>query len=317
VDVEAVEARSGKPTQAPAKRLRAPGMARGPRPGWGWLLLLPSAVPLAVFLVFPIGYLAYLSLMQTSVITPNPIFVGLQNYLILFSDPLFWSSIWHTVLYMGAMLVVCVPLSLALALLLDAGLRGMTVYRALLFTPYAFPLVTSGIVFGWMFQSRGLVNWLFSLAHIGQANILGSGEGALVVVLLTAIWKFLGYYTIILFGGLASIPQAVKDAGRLDGARGWAYLWHVTLPMLSPSVFFVIVVTSIQSLQAFDQIYVLTEGGPGYSTTTLLYYIYLKGFTFFQFGQAASGSILLLIGIFALTLLQFWASRRWVTYEVV
>lgn len=282
----------------------------------GSLLLLPSLVPLLGFLVFPVGYLLYLSLWNTSAITPHPTFVGLQNYSLMLADPMFWAAIVHTLIYVGAMLLGCVPLSLLLAFVMDSGIKGIRVFRTLLFLPYALPLVTSGIAFGWMFQSRGIVNWLLSLVHLGPIDFFGHAAAAMVLVIATAAWQFTGFYTVILFAGLTSIPRAIKEAARIDGAEGLRYLRLVLMPMLAPSLFFVVVVSTIQSLQAFDQIYVLTQGGPGIATTTLLYYIYTKGFQFYQFGQAAGASIILLVGVLLVTIAQMEWSKRWVHYDL-
>jgi len=216
--------------------------------------------------------------------------------------------------------VLAVPASvlaaLALALLANTTLRGITFFRTVYFLPVVSSMIAVALVWSWMFNPRyGLLNTLLhSLFGIQGPAWLDDTSWALPAMVIVTVWKGLGYSMVIFLAGLQNIPVDLYHAATLDGAGAWARFRHVTLPLLSPTTFFVLVITLINAFQVFEQTYVLTKGGPANSTVTLSYYVYQNAFQFFHMGLAAAVSYVLFALLFGVTLLQFRLQRRWVFY---
>jgi ABC-type sugar transport system permease subunit len=288
-------------------------------PKWNWpgfILMLPALVFMTLFVFIPTVYVIYLSGFKWNLLSATPKFVGLKNYVELFSSPDFRESLWNTLFFSGGMMVISLPLGLLLAVLLDQKLKGTNFYRTVLFSPYVVPLVGSGLVWTLLYnKDYGLVNRVLSLLHIAGPDWLCSAGYALPAVLMMSVWQYLGYYMLIFLSGLQSVPDAIKEAAAVDGAGRWSTFRHVTLPSLAPSIVFAMVVCLIQSFQTFDQVYVMTGGGPNNATSTLVYYIYNEGFQMFNIGKATAASVLLLVLLSVLTWLQVKMSNRWVVEE--
>lgn len=280
------------------------------------LFTLPAMVPLTLFWFYPLGYIIYLSFTEWDFMSPDKLFVGLQNYRDLFADPSFYQSLRVTALFCAGSVVPVVVLGLGLALLLNRNMKGGAVYRMLMFSPWVTPTVAVSIVWSWIFEPEvGLANTLLKAFGLEGVRWLEDPNWALVGILLVTVWKSAGWGMIFYLVALRNVPAELLQAAALDGANRWRKFWNVTLPLISPTTFFLVVVQLIQALQAYDQINVLTQGGPAGSTRTLLYLYYQSAFDAFQIGQASSVAITLIIGSVGLSLLSFWVGRRTVHYS--
>lgn len=296
---------------------RERGSHRVIRVAWsGWLFVLPSMVFIVIFIFIPAVYVVYLSLLRWNLLSANPKFVGLSNYVHMFQAPDFHQAFINTVIFSIGMIVISLPIALLLAVLVDMGLRGTRFYRTVLFGPYVVPLVGSGLIWALMYNPNyGFINQLMSKFHLHGPNWLGSQGYALVAVLIMTVWESLGYYMIIFLGGLQSVSHSLKEAAAIDGAKAWQVFKSVTLPALAPSIVFALIICTIQSFQTFDQVYVMTGGGPDGASSTLVYYIYNQGFEMYNIGMATAASVVLLVLLALLTWIQIRLSNRWVVEE--
>lgn len=283
----------------------------------GWALVSPSLVLLGTFVVAPALLDFPLSLMQYDMIAASGRWVGLANYTALAADPIFWQAVTHTLELAAGTTLPMLGLAVVFGILLNRSIRGRSVYRTMLFAPYVIPLVASSIAWMWMLSSRGFVNYALGLVvPIRAVAWLDSSDWALPAIMLMTVWQFFGYYTMLVLSGLQGIPAEIEEAARIDGAGEIRLAWSVTLPLLSPTLLFCVVVSVIGSFRVFDQIYVMTGGGPGTATMTLVFYLYQQGFGFFNTGAGASVSVLLLVGLMGVTWLQLRLAQRWVTYQL-
>ena len=281
-----------------------------------WMLTLPALLFITMFVFLPAIYVVYLSFFKWNLLSVHMKFVAFTNYVQLFISPDFRQSLMNTVVFTAGMLFFSLPLGLWLAVLLNRKLRGTHFYRTVLFSPYVIPLVGSGLVWTLLYsKDYGLVNMALSWFHIHGPDWLGSPGYALVAVVIMSVWQYTGYYMLIFLAGLQSVPDALKEAAAVDGAQRWQVFRSVTLPSLAPSIVFAVIVCSIQSFQVFDQVYVMTGGGPDNATSTLVYYIYNEGFQMFNIGRATAASVILLVLLSLLTLVQVKMSNKWVVEE--
>jgi multiple sugar transport system permease protein len=242
--------------------------------------------------------------------------VGLSNYVRLFTTPLVWQIFGNTLYYTAVIVPVGAALALGLALALNRGLRGIVVLRSLYFLPVISSTVAVSLVWGWLYnQQFGLINYLLSLVGITGPAWLADTTTAMPSIIIMSIWKGLGYNMVIFLAGLQGIPQELYEAAKIDGAGAWARFRYVTWPLVSPTTFFVVVLSTIAAFQVFDQTYVMTAGGPAYSTTTLALFIYQNAFQWFHMGYAAALSYVLFLAVAAVTLIQFRAQGRFVFYR--
>jgi multiple sugar transport system permease protein len=280
-----------------------------------YLYLLPTLVGLFLFSAGAVVASFLMSFTRWDIIT-SPEWVWFQNYTDMMRSELFWEVFRNTVYFV----ILAVPLSvigsLALALLVNNSLRGITFFRTAYFLPVVSSMIAVALVWSWIFNPEyGLLNYLLlELFGIRGPAWLYDTTWALPAMVLVTVWKGLGYSMVIFLAGLQNIPQHLYEAATVDGAGSWRRFLHVTLPMLSPTTFFILVITLINAFQVFEQTYVLTKGGPANSTLTLSYYVYQNAFQFFQMGNAAALSYILFAIIFSVTLIQFRAQRRWVFY---
>jgi multiple sugar transport system permease protein len=280
-----------------------------------YLYLLPTFVGLILFSLGAIIFSVGISFTDWDVLQP-PHWVGLSNYVRLFTTPLNWQVFANTLYYTAVIVPVGAALALGLALALNRGLRGIVILRGLYFLPVISSTVAVSLVWSWLYnQQFGLINYLLSLVGITGPAWLADTRTAMPAVLIMSIWKGLGYNMVIFLAGLQGIPQELYEAAKIDGAGAWARFRYVTLPLVSPTTFFVVVLSTVAAFQVFDQTYVMTGGGPAYSTTTLALFIYQNAFQWFHMGYAAALSYVLFAAVAVVTLLQFRAQGRFVFYR--
>jgi multiple sugar transport system permease protein len=273
-----------------------------------WLFLAPALILLGIFLFYPIGYLLYLSFTADSFTVEGIRWIGLRNYLRLFSDADFWQVIGNTAYFAIATVIptIIIPLGLAAVLNRSLALRGFL--RAAYFIPSITSLVAVGLGFRWLFQTEGPINDLLVTIGLNPIPWLSSTVWAMPVIILLSTWKQIGFNLVVFLGGLQTIPQSRYEAAELDGANGWAKFWYITLPGLRPTIIFAIVTTTIFTLRSFEQVYVITGGGPLNSTNLLVYYIYEQAFARFEFGYAAAAATILLV---VTSIFVYWYLRTW------
>ncbi|WP_329457871.1 carbohydrate ABC transporter permease [Streptomyces sp. NBC_01497] len=307
----------------PAAPVRAPGPPRGRRHRWrgsetlaAWLFLLPSFAGFVVFTVVPVLGAGTISLLNWNLFS-SPTWAGLHNFARLGPDPTFWSALGNTAYFTFVSVPLTLLVSLGLALLLNQGLRHVALFRSLLLLPYATITVAVAFVWIWLYIPHdGLVNAVLGLVGLHGPSWLISDEWAMPALIVMSVWKSFGFGMVIFLAGLQAIPQQLYEAARVDGTSPWQSFRNVTLPLLSPSVFFVVVTSVIGSFQVFDQALVMTNGGPGSRTTTLVMYIYQTGFENYDQGYAAAQSLVLFAFIAVITGLQFLLQRRLVHYDI-
>jgi multiple sugar transport system permease protein len=282
---------------------------------WGWGLMVPTLLGLLFFTVGPFLVAIYISFTDWSLFK-GPVWVGLTNYYHMFHDPLFWLSWRNTAIYTGLSVPLSMVLGLAIALLLNRKLRGMAFFRILFFAPMTIGVVASGLLWSWMFSPQyGLINYLLHFVGLGPFRWLTSGSTSLLSIIIVGVWRSLGFTIVIFLAGLQSVPESLYDAAAVDGAGNWRKFLHITIPMLSPTIFFSTLIGVIMSFQVFEQTYVMTQGGPGNSTLTIIYFIYQNGFSYLRMGYASAVSVSFLVVILFTTTLLLRFQGRVVHYE--
>jgi len=269
-----------------------------------WIFLAPALILLGIFLLWPIAYLFYLSFTAGSFTSTGASWVGFRNYLRLLLNPDFWQVLANTAYFTIATVIPSLIIPLGLAVLLNRALALRGLLRSAYFLPSITSLVAAGLGFRWLFQTEGPVNALLSLIGISPTPWLGSTTWAMPILILLSIWKQLGFNMVFFLAGLQTIPTSRYEAAELDGANAWQQFWYITLPGLRPTIVFAIVTTVIFTLRSFEQVYVVTGGGPLNSTNILVYYIYQEAFAQFDFGYAAAAATVLLAVTLLLVYLQ-------------
>ncbi len=286
-----------------ARNLRQPTYLR--KALLGYAFLGPSALHLLVFSLGPVLFALYVSFHNWGLIDPVRPFVGLGNYAQLLRDPDFWNSIKNTALY-TLHVPVGMALSLGIALVMNQRIRGVHVLRTIFFLPSVTSFVAIAMIWQWIYNPDfGLLNWALSLVHLGPFPWLNDPATALLSLMLLAIWIQAGYQMVIFLAGLQGIPQYLYDAAIVDGASRWQRFRRITLPMLRPTTFFVLVTSVIGSFQVFTQVYVMTEGGPLKSTEVIVYSIYKNAWEYLRMGYASAMSWVLFAIVMLITLIQF------------
>jgi multiple sugar transport system permease protein len=284
---------------------------------WAWAFLLPCFLGLLVFTYLPIFASFGLSFTYWNLLG-TPAWVGLENYREVLNDPLFWKAFGNTWVFVIASGVVEVVLGLLLAVLLNQLVRGQAFFRTAYFLPFITPMVSIALVWGWLYDPQfGVLNWLLQSARLIGEPIawLYDTRTALLSVILLKIWKNVGYNMIIFMAGLQGIPQDVYESAHLDGASSVQTFWRITLPMMTPTLFFVLMITVISAFQIFDPIYLLTQGGPEHSTDVLVYWMFKNAFEYYKVGPASAIAYILFLIILVLTFLQWQLRKRWVLHE--
>ncbi|HVD30905.1 MAG TPA: sugar ABC transporter permease [Methylomirabilota bacterium] len=282
----------------------------------GLAYLSPALFIFVVFVFIPLGRTFYLSLYNTRSTGIISTFNGIDHYIDLVTSATFRSSLLATGLFALYTVPIGIALGLVLAVLLNQRLRGISVFRTMMASTIAISAAVGSLIWLLLFNpSLGLLNYVLSLVGIRGPEWLIQPTIAIIAVSITTIWLTLGTNIIVLLAGLQGIPEEIYEAARLDGARGARMFTRITVPMVSPSLFFLLVVDTVAVLQAFTQIHLLTRGGPVDSTRTLVYSIYLDAFQNFQFGFASAESVVLFILIMTLTIIQFRFVERRVHYQ--
>jgi multiple sugar transport system permease protein len=296
----------------------------GLRQGWrrlrknwtAYLFLAPGLLHFFVFTLFAVIFAFYLSFHKWNILEPDKPFVGLANYFRLFGDERFHQSVGNTLLFMLG-IPLTMALGLGIALLLNIKIRGQAIYRTLFYLPVITPLVVSSIIWKWIYQGDyGLLNYyLLKLGLINQKLLwLSDPDLALPALIFMGVWAGAGGHMIIYLAGLQAIPEELYDSAKVDGANGWQRLIHVTIPLLSPTTFFLFVTSVIGTFQIFTQIYIMTSGGPLNRTATIGYYLYEKAFRHLDMGYATAMAFALFAMIFVFTLLQMKFTRGDIEY---
>jgi multiple sugar transport system permease protein len=287
----------------------------------GYLFLLPNVIGFIVFTAGPVLASLGISLVEWNIVKPAE-WVGLRNYITLAGDADFWNSLRATLYYMVATVPTGILLSFVLALLLNQKIRWVSFYRTVYFIPVVTSMVAVALMWRWIYNPvSGILNYnlmlLFDFLHLDIAppDWLQSTTWAMPAIAIMSVWKGLGYNMVIYLAALQGVPRSLYEAAEIDGARAWDRLVNVTIPLVSPTTFFVLIMAIIGSFQVFVQAYVMTQGGPARSTVTTVYYVYDNGFRWFKMGYASAVAWVLFALVMAVSLLQWKFQRRWVFYE--
>ncbi len=277
--------------------------------------VLPALIPLFIFWIYPILRSVWLSFTDWDFMTPDYNFVWFKNYTSLFKDSRFYEALWNTLVFTAGTLFPTIIGGLGLALLLRKNFRGSGIFKFVLFSPWITPTVAISIVWTWIFrEDGGLANQVLGIFGLPALKWISSSDTAMLSVIIVTVWKSLGYAMIFYLSALEKVPEELYEASALDGAKPWRQFLDMTLPGISPTTFFLMIITMVNSLQAYDQIQILTQGGPSGSTRTLLYMYYQLGFQEFKMGQATATAVIMIIITVLLSLVQFTASKKWVHY---
>jgi len=281
----------------------------------GWALVLPTLAVLGFFVFLPAGQSLYLSFQEVDPLARRHTFIGFSNYRNLLFSPDYWTSVWVTAKFAFVTVVAGVGLALALAVALDANPYARGLMRTVFLLPVSISSAMAAMLWIFLYNpTAGYLNFLLDLVGGQGPNWLGSSKWALTSVAITTIWKEMGFSIIFLLAGLAGVPNELKEAALVDGAGPVRRFWHVTLPILSPTLFFVTVVSVIHSFESFGQIHILTGGGPFGKTTTLVYNLYIDAFVNFRTGYASAQAVLLFLLMMAATAVQFRIANKRVHY---
>jgi multiple sugar transport system permease protein len=280
------------------------------------LFLLPNLIGFLIFTAIPVGAAFILAFYDYDLLL-GASWAGLENFREMFTtDEVFRAALFNTVYFTAVSVPLSVVLGLVTAMLVNQALRGIVIFRSIFLLPYVTVTVALSLVWKWIYlPDIGLINSVLGVFGIDGPPWLTSGTWAMPALILMSVWKGFGYNMVIFLAGLQGIPDHLYDAAKVDGATAWRRFLNVTLPLLSPTTFFVVVISVISSFQVFDQALIMTNGGPGTATTTLVLYIYQKGFQSFEMGYAAAVALILFAAIFVFTVIQFMFQRRWVTYD--
>lgn len=272
-----------------------------------WAFMSPGLVLLAVFVVWPILFSIPLSLTDYSVIGETS-FVGFDNFSRAFKDPKFLISLWNSLVYVLIVPVLQI-LSIFMAILVNSKIPGIKIFRTAYYIPVVTSMVAVAIIWNWLLSNNGVVNYILLSLGIIDAKVgwLSSSSTALYVLMFITTWKGLGYYMMLYLAGLQSIPEELYDAARIDGAGRFKVIMRITVPLLKPYVFFCSLISLMAAIRVFDEMFVLTEGGPGNSTLTSSLYIYQQGIEQFKFGYASTLGLLVsvVIGILSVFVFKF------------
>lgn len=284
-------------TEPPRKR------ALNPAP---YLFLLPAGLVLGVFWILP-AVMAVFNSFAESELGGAWRFVGLSNYAQLASDPTFWKALANSLIYLAGVVPALIVLPLGIAILVNVPMRGIGFFRAAYYLPVVIPIVVVGLTWKWLYAENGLVNWVAQAAMpwlmTHPVPWLSQPETALGAVMAVTVWKGLGYYMVIYLAGLQGIPSEIYESADLDGAQRWQQHLYLTLPLMIPHMAMVGIVSSINALKVFAEIFVLTKGGPLESSTTMVYYLYQQAFESLNMGYASAIGMVLFAMTLALSML--------------
>ena len=277
-------------------------------------MIAPNLIGLAVFMVIPTFVSILISFTDWNLLNAAN-FIGIANFKELFSDPLFWKTLLNTVVYVFWKVPFNILISLILAVLINQQMYGRTFFRAILFLPIIASSVSVALLWQPLFDiTNGMLNKILNSVGLPSSTWIYNPKTSMMSVIIVALWKELGYYMVMFLAGLQSIPSSYYEAAAIDGANPVRKFLFITVPLISPTTFFVLIISVIGSFQIFDLTTVLTAGGPANSTNTLVMYVYQAGFKFFRMGYASALSTILFIIILIFTIIQNQLAKRWVHY---
>ena len=275
------------------------------------IFILPAFTGTLIFIIIPVFFSFFLSFCDWDLLSPIK-FAGLQNYKTLLSSEQFYNILKNTFVFALSVSGISLSLPLVLAAIINGKIRGSEFFKTAYFLPFITPMIVAAIAWEWIFDpNNGLLNYILK-AHI---NWLYDTHTAMIALIIVSSWKLIGYNMVIFLSGFSSINNNIFEAAKIDGANPLQTFFYVTLPLLSPTVFFVLIITIISSFQVFDLIYLMTQGGPLDSTNVLVYWIYKNAFEFFNTGQASAGAYILFLIILLLTVIQWNIRKKWVFGE--
>ena len=283
---------------------------------WGYSFIMPMFIGFVVITIAPIIATFVFSLTNKNLMSKKLAFIGLENYVELIKDKTFHSTIKQTIEFALLLMPSNLILSMALALLLKEKFRGCGFFRTAVFTPVVISIVVWGVLWKYIFKTdNGLINDLLKMIGIKGPQWLNNLKLSIPIVAFVTLVKGVGMNMILFIGALLDVPKDYTEAAALDGANKWKQFLHITLPTIAPTIFLVMILTTINSLKVFGQINVMTGGGPGTSSYVMVYYIYQTAFKYYRFGYASAVSVVLFLMIVALTLLQWSLRKKWVYHE--
>lgn len=261
-----------------------------------YLFLLPGCVILGAFIFYPMLQAIWLSFTDYNMVS-EPEFIKFDNYEKLFQDELFWKTLKNTFIYLIGVVPALVIIPIFLAVLVNQKLKGIGFFRSAYYIPVVTSLVVAGIAWDWVYKENGLLNYVLDLLGIIAEPIpwLTSTDTAIFAVMVVTVWKGLGYYMIIYLAGLQSIPTSLYEAAQIDGANWWQQHTRITIPMLMPFVLIVTIMSSIAAMKVFEEIYIMTGGGPLHASETLVFYIYKEAFDRLNMGYASAAGVVLFV----------------------
>lgn len=282
-----------------------------------YLYIAPALTFFFLFFLFPIGYVIYLSFFDWSLLNLEEMdWVGIDNFTELLAEADFHQVLGNSLIYTVSTVFLGILLSFFLALWFNRSARVYGIIQAAVFSPHIISLVSIAMLWMWLMDPQyGLLNALLEMVGLPGYTWLADPKSSLMSLVLVSIWKSVGYNTIVFIAGLQSIPRDIYEAAELDHSPWWRTLTRLTIPMLSPTLFFLLVINTVSSFQVFDTIYVMTQGGPINSTNMLVFYIYEQGMDFYNGGAASAASVILLVLVGILTLLHFRVMGKRVHYQ--
>ena len=282
----------------------------------GWLFVLPGLIVLAVFWIWPVLDSVYLSFTDWDMIKPSYRMVGFRNYTSLLTSSTFHQALKNTFVFAAGVTIPTLMLGFIIAVIMSQASKGIGLYRTIMFAPYITPMVAASIVWSWIYEPRvGILNMLLNGIGLPGSKWNQSMSTAMLSVVLVTIWKQAGYTMVFYLEGIRKVPKRLLEAAEIDGATPLQRLIHIVLPMVSPTTFFLVIMSTIATMQAYDQIQVLTQGGPAGATRTVLYYYYQEAFSKFNTGKASAIALFLVLITVALSLLETAVSSKMVHYD--
>ncbi|MEU6249109.1 sugar ABC transporter permease [Glycomyces sp. NPDC047010] len=299
---------------APARRGRWWTLGRADAAA-GYLFIAPQLLGVLVFVIVPVGLAVWYSLNDWNVFTGELTYVGGGNYQAALDDPALPSVLGATAVFSGGVVALNIVLGLALAVMLNRRFKGAVLFRTLFFSPVVVSVVAWTLVWGFLLQDNGGINGALAMIGVDGPNWLQSGPTAMVAVTFTQVVRSVGINMVLFLAALQGVPGELYEAARLDGADSRRIFFKITLPLISPTLLLTAIITIVGALQSFAQIAVLTEGGPGLSTTVLVYYVFQQAFSFNDIGYGSTLALMLLTFVMVLTVIQWQLRRKWVFYE--
>lgn len=281
----------------------------------GYVFAAPAVIGAIVFVLIPLVMVIWFSLHEWNILANTFNFSGAANYERMLNDPALHKSLLASLWFSLGVVILNISLALFLAILLNQKLRGTTFFRVAFFSPVVVSLVAWTIVWGFLLQADGGINSALAAFGIDGPNWLRGNATAMISAVVVQVFKNVGLNMILFLSALQGVPEEIQEAARIDGAGAWKRFWRITMPMISPTVLLVSIITVVGSLETFALIDVLTGGGPANSTTVLVYYLYRQAFQFNQFGYASAIGVLLFVIVLTLTLIQWQTRKKWVHHE--